>query len=133
MENIKKISHHKGEIAVLYVELEANRRGYIVNYPRNSNSLYDMIVDNGKELLKVQVKYLNRRKSNAKDILELDLTNKSSSRKFYTKEDINLLLVYVPAIDKILYFLPHNFDKKTSIRVHLTDQNSKYFYGHFLW
>lgn len=47
---------HRGDVAELLVAAELLRRGYRVSRPLSNGTPYDLIVDDGKSLIKVQVK-----------------------------------------------------------------------------
>ena len=46
----------RGSIAELTVIIEALKRGYIVSSPISHNSHYDLIIDDGKKILRCQIK-----------------------------------------------------------------------------
>lgn len=48
--------HFNGASSELYVAYKATEKGFVVNYPLFTQSRYDLIIDTGKKLLKVQVK-----------------------------------------------------------------------------
>lgn len=123
---------NKSEIAVLNVELEANKKGYSVSLPKNQAARYDLIIDDGIKLYKVQVKYLNR--AAGKNCVELKLEDKRyKNRKCYTSFEIDLMLVYIERIDKILAFGPKLFENKKTIRVNLVNPAAPTYYQKFLW
>jgi hypothetical protein len=64
------------------------------------------VVDNGKELLRVQVKYCSC--SLTKDSVEVGLSaecRNSGYKKKYTSEEIDVVVAYLPATEKC-YWLP---------------------------
>ena len=97
----------KGLEAQLKAELRANELGYIVSKPTTECCRYDMIIDDGKSLKRIQVKYCDRKPSTSIGAVQLSLNKKSvngAERPYYTKEDIDGLIVYVKPIDKLCYF-----------------------------
>ena len=93
---------------------------------------FSLVLDDGKSnLLKTQVKFCNRRHSES-DSLELALYNTNSNRPHYTSQQIDLLLVYLPEIDKVLAYKEDIFHEKKTITINLTDANSKYHYSKFI-
>lgn len=127
-------SSNKSEIAVLKVELRANEKGYHVSLPRNQSSAYDLIIDSNKQLLRAQIKYLNRQTTN-KQGLELLINNqpKNKKRKFYTKDEIDILLCFCPKINQILCFYPKDFHNKKTIWINLINKTAPTYYKKFLW
>ncbi len=124
----------KGEIAALKVQLEAMNKGMIVSKP-TTEVRYDFILDNGKEKLRTQVKYVGHKLyKESPNQLRLDFRQTGNNlTKPYTKEEIDLLLVYCMKIDKIVAFLPPDFHKKRTILINIKNPKSKYYYEKFLW
>lgn len=48
--------HFTGAASELYVAYKATESGFIVNYPLFTQSKYDLLIDTGSRILKVQVK-----------------------------------------------------------------------------
>lgn len=48
--------HFNGASSELFVAYKATESGFVVSYPLFTQSRYDLIIDTGKKLLKVQVK-----------------------------------------------------------------------------
>ena len=55
----------KGIIAQLKAELRANELGFIVSKPTTENCRYDMIIDDGKKLNRIQIKYCSYNQKNS--------------------------------------------------------------------
>lgn len=129
-------THNKGEIAVLKCELRANEKGFIVSYPRNQHTRYDALVDDGIKIHKTQIKYLNRKvtgkRSKTLQLLLYDDTG-LSSRRPYSREEIDLLLIYCPIIDKVLIFNADFFNNKKTININLENKEADMYYEKFLW
>lgn len=137
MQN-KLSSANKSEVAVLHVELVANQKGYHVSLPRNQAARYDLIIDDNKRLYRAQVKYLNRyatnqRNKKQKTSLELLLYNESSGGKAYSSQEIDLLLVYCPVVDKVLMFTPKHFHNKRTLYINIKTPTARSFYQNFIW
>lgn len=122
-------SSNKSEIAVLKVELQANNKGYHVSLPKNQASRYDLIIDDGEKLYRTQIKYVNRFKHGKKTCIEL-LIDKDN---LYTNTQIDLLLIYCPAVDSVLCFPPELFHNKKTIWINLVNPDAPTFYKKFLW
>lgn len=123
----------KGQIGQLKVELRANELGFSVSRP-TFDLRYDMILDDKKgNLCRVQIKYCDTEwqhseRKNYHDLLSLELKNNK-----YSNKDIDLLLVYVPRLDKILAFGPKLFHNKNRMKINLKNKNSKHYFKKFLW
>jgi len=131
---MKLSSRSRGQIAVLKVQLRACEKEWLCNIPINNEIYYDLILDHfkTKEIVRVQIKYCNRRVSTNKN-LELRLDNKRSKRIYYKDTDINWILVYVPKIDKILKYEKPHFHRKKSLTINLDKVDSPWHYSKFVW
>src|ERR1041384_5838146 len=114
---------NKSEIAVLKVELEANKKGYSVSLPRNGSSRYDLIVDSGTKLYRCQIKYLNRLANKGRS-LELVLSSPTNKIKPYSKEDVDLLLIYLPSKDCILCIKPERFHNRNTFIFNMINKSA---------
>lgn len=97
----------KGLEAQLKAELRANELGYIVSKPTTECCRYDMIIDNGSELKRVQVKYAGSKQTSSTGSCVVDFRKRSANgkeRKSYSKDEVDAVLVYLPELDKICYF-----------------------------
>jgi hypothetical protein len=109
------ITHQKGEIAQLKAQLRATEKGYIVSRP-TVESRYDLLVDDGQTIKKVQIKYADNYATDGSVILDLRKeTRNNGKKKLYNASEIDLLLVYVPKIDKVVSLGPELFADKKSI------------------
>lgn len=110
----------KGIEAQLRAELRANELGYIVSKPTTECCRYDMIIDTGDGLKRLQVKYCDCKARDSNGAVELNLrktsTNKSE-RPFYSKDEIDGLVVYVKPVDKLCYFPIDVISGKRSITI----------------
>lgn len=114
---------------MLQLQLEAQRRNYIVSVP-TTEERYDCILDDGHKLYKAQVKYNNEKDKNN---LRLTLARKHLNQKCYMATEVDIIFVYIPAVDEILAFLPEEFNGKNHIYINITDNNSPNYYEKFLW
>ena len=108
----------KGMEAQLRAELRANELGYIVSKPTTECCRYDMIIDTGDSLKRLQVKYCDHKSRASNGAVQLNLRKRSinkNERPFYTKDEIDGLVVYVKPIDKLCYLPIDIIDGKPSI------------------
>jgi PD-(D/E)XK nuclease superfamily protein len=122
-------SASKAEIAKARCILRAYEKNFVVSLPTSDASRYDMIVQDGKKLIRVQIKYLNR----LNNYLEIKLHQPSQGRNAYTKEEIDLLLIYIPKKDVVLAYGPEIFHNRKRIFVSLNNSKSLYFYKKYIW
>jgi hypothetical protein len=101
----------KGELAFIKCALRALELGVLVSKP-TIDARYDAILDVKGKLYKVQIKYCDRFSSRVNGAVELNLTRRG---RRYTASEIDVLLVYIPSIEKILWLPASHFDKKCSI------------------
>lgn len=87
--------------------------GYIVSIPYGNNSRYDLLVDNGKTIWKVQCKAasLNDNGSYTVATCNKSLTTKIRKIKHYTKEEIDFI---VSIIEDKLVVIPVEYIKNSN-------------------
>jgi len=111
-------TYRKGQIAVIKVQLRAAEKGYVVAFP-TTEARYDILLDDGKQIVRVQVKYggtYNSKK--VKGVAQVDLrksTRGCSERRPYSKEEVDVVLVYLPQVEKIVWLDSDHFDLRASI------------------
>lgn len=116
----------KGEIAQAKVEIRALEKGYIVSRPMIEGTRYDMIIDNGEKLSKIQIKYAGGKHSVSKGSAVVDFRKTSNNGKQnngYFKNEVDAIIVYLPQVDKICYFPIEMLEGKTSLTIRY--ENSK--------
>lgn len=128
-------SVQKGEIAQLKVQQRAVELGYTVSIP-TVDCRYDLIIDDNSTLTKAQIKYADGT-AQGKSI-RVNLVSKHKNKKQrYKKEEIDIVLVYVPKIGKILQLKADQFHDKANvdIRIEKIEGNASRFnwYEDYLW
>lgn len=103
-------------MAELKVEIRAYEKGYVVSKP-SCESRYDLVIDIDNKLLRVQVKYLD---VISKDgcALELDLrkeTRNNGIKRAYSSDEIDIVAVYVPCKNIVMWLPPALFNNRQSI------------------
>lgn len=82
---------------------------------------YDLIVDCGGRLVRAQVKYADGKCSQASGVVYLNLRKITRGNKpgkqFYTVKEVDVLIVYLPKIDNLLWFEPPHFHNRTSLLI----------------
>lgn len=87
----------RGETSEAVILAELKKRGYTVSAPFGENARYDFIVDDGKQLKKVQAK--RAWEDNGRVVF-----NTKSTTSNYTeteKEDIDSFMVYAPCLNSM--------------------------------
>lgn len=113
-------SNTKGDIAELKAQLRATELGYTISIP-NHHCRYDLVLDDGHKLWRVQVKYANGKPSNSDGsvVVKLEYNDRTKHSYTYNALEIDALVVYLPKIDKLCWFPPNVYvgKKRLSIRV----------------
>ncbi len=111
----------KGELAMLQVQLRALEVGAFLSKPVREACRYDLIVDWQGQLYRAQVKYCDRASSHSTGAVALRAGNITRSKKAtfpcYTAEEVDILLVYVPKMNEVLWLPPAQFDGKQNISI----------------
>jgi len=99
-------SNWKGQLAVSKAEIRAFELGFVPCRPLFDNR-YDMIVDDGEKLWRVQVKYANGKPSNTDGSVVVKLAYETRQRRCiytYSDTEVDALVVYIPKIDRLCWF-----------------------------
>lgn len=99
--------NEKGEYAVLKVIQRAIEKGFIVSRSMEY-SRYDLVVDDGKKLWRVQVKYAGSKTSHSTGAVHANLRSRSyeaddRDKKTSYGETVDAFAVYVPQADKVVW------------------------------
>src|SRR5205085_9465623 len=97
---------HKGNSSEAIALAAYTRAGFLVSLPFGGGSAYDLIVDTGSRLLKVQVKTGWRRTGclNYKGRRRIKDSNQNGTRR-YRADEVDIFVVYDPGGDT-LYAVP---------------------------
>ena len=102
-------TNSKGDLAIAKVLLLATEKGHIISKPLSDSSRYDLVIDDGK-LNRTQVKYANGKATHADGVVRVGLEKRYKGKiLLYSEKDIDLLLVYIPKIDRVCAFKPDVF------------------------
>jgi hypothetical protein len=112
-----------GELAVAKVVIRAIEKGITPLRPL-VECRYDLVLDDGFKLDRVQVKYAGARAcSHASGVVPVSLakwrTGGRRSIPYYRPEEVDAVLVYVRAIEKILWFGPEVFEGRMSLSIRI--------------
>lgn len=113
----------KAEIATAKVQIRAAEKGITLSLPTSDSTRDDAVIDDGNRLYRVQIKYCDRRSTSTDGALSCDLVSYHRSGKLshagYTALEIDAIIVYLPRIDKLLWFGPEIFAGKQAIQIRL--------------
>lgn len=116
-------TRHKGKIAALKIELRAAEKGYICSLPTMEGCRYDMVVDDGTRLHRVQCKYAGFDHRNA---IVIGLVKQSCGLsatlgpvRLYTRHEVDVVAAYLPSVDRIVWLPPETWEGKRSIYLRL--------------
>lgn len=108
----------KGHYACLKFELRAHEKGFSVSKPTLAESRYDYILDDGSRLWRVQVKYAGGKSSNSSGAATCNLTRQGHRRLgSYSACDVDVVVAYLPQVDKLAWILPEKFEGKSLINI----------------
>ena len=94
MSNFKGMTtdrNYQGCYAEVLFSAECTKLGYIVSKPMLDSSPYDVIVDTGEGLFKVQVKFTSQLPTVRKNSIHISLSNSSV---FYTIKAVDYFAIY---------------------------------------
>lgn len=114
-------SNQKGKLAESKALSRAVELGYVVSIPY-IDCRYDMILDDGKDLIKVQVKYADGKSSCSQGSVIVNLTYETRQRRkvyTYSKYEVDALVVYIPSIDQLCWFPNEVFANKKALCVRI--------------
>lgn len=106
----------KGDTAELKVAARFLELGYWVSFPVGDDSPYDLIIDNKKELKRIQVKYISEKNG----VLQVRFL--SSTKESY-KNTVDLIAIYCPTFG-IYLINPNEFDMNTMLNLRLVPTKS---------
>ena len=109
----------KAQVAMLKVQERALGKGMVVSLPTVEGMRYDCVIDDGKRLLKVQVKYAGGSSDGLKGAVHVSLTKAEGrgANRPYGSDEIDLMLVYVAPVDCVCSFYPDDFKDKMNLNI----------------
>lgn len=118
----------KGQLATSKAEIRAFELGYLPSRPLY-DARYDLVIDDGKSLLRVQVKYADAKPTNSMGAVVVKLEYETRRKKVHTykNNEVDALVVYIPQIDKLCYFPKKVFvgRRKFNIRISRSKNNQR--------
>ena len=94
----------KGSVALMHFLLRAAEKGVVTSIPTQS-ARYDVVVDVGGVLSRVQVKYAGGQEASGSFTVKVNSIGHSKKRKNYTPDQVDYIAAFSPATGKV-YLLP---------------------------
>jgi hypothetical protein len=108
-------TEQRGQIAFLKVQLAAAQKGAVVVVP-TTPARYDLVLHYRGRFYRAQVKYVDGRSRNCQGAVRLDLRRRE---RCYTADEIDVVLAYVPQIDRVCWLGPELFHNKVALFLRL--------------
>lgn len=121
----------KGDVGELRVALAAAEKGWVCSKPL-STARYDLVLDDGQRLYRVQVKYVDAEPPKAKGSVYTVFGNGPDAPQSYTRNEIDVVIAYVPKIDKLIWIEPEFFEGKTGLYIRLEKPKNNQTKGIFM-
>ena len=86
----------QGDNTELRFMLLSQELGHIISKPFGDNSKYDLIIDNGNDLEKIQIKSTSRKDtSSGMDCYNCLVCSGSKQKEKYNEKDVDFIVIYV--------------------------------------
>ena len=111
----------KAEIAMVKVGLRALQVGAFVSKPIFEGARYDYIIERGGKLYRAQVKYADGKHKKTVGAVQVNLRKQIKKNKNhpYSDSEIDVLVIYIPKIDKVCWFGPEVFCGKQNLSIRI--------------
>jgi len=111
----------KAEIAMMKVWMRALQLGAFVSKPIFEGARYDYIIERDGKLYRAQVKYADGKHKKTVGAVQVNLRKQIKKNKNhpYSDSEIDVLVIYIPKIDKICWFGPEVFCGKQNLSIRI--------------
>jgi PD-(D/E)XK endonuclease len=111
----------KAEIAMVKVGLRALQVGAFVSKPIFEGARYDYIIERDGKLYRAQVKYADGKHKKTVGAVQVNLRKQIKKNKNhpYNDSEIDVLVIYIPKIDKICWFGPEVFCGRQNLSIRI--------------
>lgn len=114
-------SKSKGNIGEIKVASEFIKWGCIVSFPFGDNARYDLIIDDGNSLKRVQVKYADSKENGSWRCTCVSSTNHTTNKNLHGyQNDVDIMAFYIAELDECIMFNISEIKNKTKIHVRNT-------------
>ena len=111
----------KAEIAMVKVGLRALQVCAFVSKPIFEGARYDYIIERDGKLYRAQVKYADGKHKKTVGAVQVNLRKQIKKNKNhpYSDSEIDVLVIYIPKIDKVCWFGPEVFCGKQNLSIRI--------------
>ena len=106
------MSKEVGDIGEISFLLKAKKIGFCVLTPYSSISKYDFVIDNFKELIKIQVKSTSKLDSRSR--YKVALSHGRNCKSSYSANQVDYFAIYIQPED-LFYIIPHSAVKTKTL------------------
>ena len=106
----------KGELALLRVLQRAFEKGWVTSKPMR-DCRYDLVLDDGERLYRVQVKYAGRQAWNCAGAVSLDFTKAGRRDRTYLDNEIDAVIAYVAPADMLVWLGREHFHGRRNVQL----------------
>ena len=129
-------TQQKGELAQLRAELRALEKGFVAARPQVVTR-YDLLIDDGSKIWRVQVKYADGKAANTDNavLASLSAVDRHNNTTLYTIKEVDAFVIYVPKVDEVLW-LPADIGcgkTKLQIKTGGRRQTNSLWYEDYIW
>ena len=116
-------SKSKGNIGEIKVASEFIKWGCIVSFPFGDNARYDLIIDDGDSLKRVQVKYADSKENGSWKCICVSSTNHTTNKNLHGyQNDVDIMAFYIAELDECIMFnISEIKDKNKELREYQED------------
>jgi PD-(D/E)XK endonuclease len=106
----------KGEFAMLRVLERSLEKGWGACRPTR-DCRYDLVLDDGERLYRVQVKYAGRHACNCEGAVSLDFTKGGKRDRTYLDNEIDAVIAYVAPAHRLVWLRREHFHGRRTIQL----------------
>lgn len=117
----------RGNVAELIVATEASRRGFVVLLPISHNCHYDLVIDNGNKLRRVQVKRAYKVDNHGKKTFCVESRRISGKKRLAYPDDGYDVLIAVDVDGNRLWIIPFCATKEYKAQIYLETEKATRF------
>tara|TARA_Y100000034_G_scaffold95868_1_gene116563 strand:- start:1308 stop:1724 length:417 start_codon:yes stop_codon:yes gene_type:complete len=117
---MEMVTTQKGELAALKVDQRAIEKGFVSSKPV-FECVYDRVLERDGEFYKVQCKFVGSQKKNpvsGSAVIRLErIGHDHKKAKTYTQEDVDVVVAYIEAVDRLVWLKADKFEGKKAISI----------------
>ena len=98
-------SKSKGNLGEIKVASEFIKWGCTVSFPFGDNARYDLIIDDGDNLKRVQIKYADSKENGSWRCICVSSTNHTTNKNLHDyQNNVDIMAFYIAELDKCIMF-----------------------------